>query len=279
MKRRALLIACGVPAALLLFFLLTLWFIPNDAIKGVLVRVAENGGYTLDCPKLSKAFPIGVKAPALSLSSGKGEVLRLKDTRVALRVLPLLAGKIRFGYEAGIGAAGRIEGDFDAGRRRQLSFTAKGVRLEDIPFFSTVASARVKGELRGDGTLVQKGAGMAGGIQLQVRGAELAGVKIAQTPLPDAAYRDVRGALAIDGGRATLKSFTLDGDGIYVRLKGDAVLAQPVGLSPLNLTVEMMPKPSFLERQKFVFLLLMKYQTSPGAYTIPVRGSLAHPSI
>jgi hypothetical protein len=41
----------------------------------------------------------------------------------------------------------------------------------------------------------------------------------------------------------------------------------------------MMPKPAFLERQKFIFLLLMRYQSSPGAYSIPIRGTLAHPAI
>jgi hypothetical protein len=40
-----------------------------------------------------------------------------------------------------------------------------------------------------------------------------------------------------------------------------------------------MPKPGFLESQKFVFLLLTKYLTTPGHYQIPVRGTLAKPVI
>jgi hypothetical protein len=40
-----------------------------------------------------------------------------------------------------------------------------------------------------------------------------------------------------------------------------------------------MPKPEFLEGQKFVFLLLTKYLTTPGHYQIPVRGTLAKPVI
>jgi len=34
-----------------------------------------------------------------------------------------------------------------------------------------------------------------------------------------------------------------------------------------------------MEKQKFVFLLLSKYLTSPGAYQIPIRGTLAKPAI
>ena len=112
-----------------------------------------------------------------------------------------------------------------------------------------------------------------------MREAELAGVKIGDMPLPDASYQEVRGALRVEKGHALLKSFSLNGDGIYVRLKGDTALATPLGNSPLNLTLEMMPKPAFLERQKFVFLLLTKYQSSPGAFSIPIHGTLAHPAL
>jgi len=278
MKRERLAVAAGIPVALLLFCLLTLWFVPNRTLAGVLERVAENAGYTLTCPKLSKSFPLGVKAPSAVISSDKGELLRLKDAKVALEILPLFAGKVRFGYQARIGL-GTVEGEFSLGKAQRVSMDARGVRLEDVPFFATVAGARVKGELKGKGSFVQQATGPSGELQLQVQGADLYGVKIGETPLPDAAYRDVRGALVVDRGRAILKSFTLDGDGIYVRLKGDAAMVQPLGNSPLNLTLEMMPKPAFLERQKFVFLLLMKYQTSPGVYSIPVHGTLAHPSI
>lgn len=40
-----------------------------------------------------------------------------------------------------------------------------------------------------------------------------------------------------------------------------------------------MPRPEFLEKQKYIFLLLLKYQTSPGHYQLPVRGTLGKPSV
>jgi len=278
MKGRALYLACGIPAALLCFLYLTLLFTPNHAIEGLLVRAAENAGYTLDCTGFSKSFPIGMEADALELSSAKGSLVKLRDARIRLKLLPLLTGKARVAYRGEIGA-GELKGELDLGREQGWSVQCRGVRLEDIPFFSTVAQARVRGELKLNGKLVTKKGAGEGEMQLEVRGAEVAGVKIGAMPLPDAAYREVRGALSIEKGRAVLKSFTLNGDGIYVRLSGDTALAKPLGASPLNLTMEMMPKPSFLERQKFVFLLLTKYQSSPGAFSIPIRGTLAHPAI
>ena len=74
-----------------------------------------------------------------------------------------------------------------------------------------------------------------------------------------------------------LESFTFQGEGLYARLKGYFPQATPLGDAPLNLSLELMPKPEFLEKQKFVFLLLNKYLTTPGHYDIPVRGTLAKP--
>ncbi|WP_224984671.1 type II secretion system protein GspN [Geomonas agri] len=278
MNRRTLYFACGVPAALMLFLLLTLLFTPNHAIKGVLVRAAENAGYTLDCTGFGKSFPLGIKAEQVELGSDKGALLKLSRVKVRLELLPLLTGKVRVAYRAGIGA-GEAQGEIDLGKRKGWSMQCRGVRLEDIPFFTTVAEAKVRGELKLAGKMEANKTGGSGDLQLEVSAAEVAGVKIGSMPLPDAAYREVRGALKVEKGRAVLKSFTLNGDGIYVRLSGDTVLGNPVGASPLHLTMEMMPKPSFLERQKFVFLLLTKYQTSPGAFKIPISGTLAHPSM
>lgn len=279
MKGRALYLAAGIPAALLFFVLLTVWFIPNDAIKGVLQRSAENAGYSIAFSGFGKSLPLGLKADTVEVSSAKGALVKATGVKVGLKILPLVTGKVLVGYRGKVGG-GEVAGDISLGKQQGWSVDGRKVRLEEIPFFTSVAGARVKGELRVEGRVsAARGAAPTGELQLQVQGAELGGVKIGEMPLPDATYRDVRGALRIDKGMAHLKSFTFDGEGIYVRLKGETALQKPLGNSPLNMTLEMMPKPEFLERQKFVFLLLVKYQTSPGAYSIPLRGTLGHPSI
>ena len=278
MKRRTLHLALGIPAGFILFLFLTVLFIPNDAIKGVLVRSAENAGYRLELTGFGKSFPLGLKAEAVELSSEKGALLTLRETRVHLKLVTLVTGNPALAYRGRIGT-GEISGDLSLGKKQGWNIQCRGVRLEDIPYFATVAQARVAGELRLEGNASGVKGKEQGALELEVKGAELAGVKIGQMPLPDASYREVRGALSIAKGQGVLKSFTLNGDGVYLRLKGDTALAQPVGNSPLNLTLEMMPKPSFLERQKFIFLLLARYLVSPGVYNIPIRGTLAHPAL
>ena len=83
----------------------------------------------------------------------------------------------------------------------------------------------------------------------------------------------------VQENRARLESFTLQGDGIYMRLSGNLPAGPRAAQAPLNLMLEIMPKPEFLESQKLVFLLMAKFMTSPGVYRIPVRGTLLKPEI
>ena len=144
-----------------------------------------------------------------------------------------------------------------------------------FPSFKTCPAPGSKGWRGSKG----KGKAASSELQLEIKGANVAEVKIGGMPLPDADYSTIQGMVRAGGGVLTLGSFTMEGEGLYVRLKGDLPLTTPPGAAPLNITLEMMPKPEFLEKQKFVFLLLTKYLTTPGRYEIPIRGTLANPLI
>ncbi|HEY6839178.1 MAG TPA: type II secretion system protein GspN, partial [Geobacteraceae bacterium] len=197
---------------------------------------------------------------------------------VRLRLLPLLGGKVVIGCEARIGG-GKVTAEVPLVGGGKMTADIKNLRLEDVPFFPSVTGAKVQGGLTAQATLRGQANAAAGELKLEVKAAEVSGVKIGGLPLPDATYRTVQGMLRASGGKVVLESFTLDGEGLYVRLKGDFPLTIPVSAAPLNLTLELMPKPDFLDRQKFVFLLLTKYVTSPGHYEIPVRGTLGKPAV
>jgi uncharacterized protein involved in outer membrane biogenesis len=67
MNKRLLYIICGIPAAVVVFLLLTLLFTPNDAIRGVVERAADNAGYTLTFSGFGKGFPLALKARTLEV--------------------------------------------------------------------------------------------------------------------------------------------------------------------------------------------------------------------
>ena len=275
--RRPLLLGASGLGGLLLFLLLTLFCIPNRALQGVVERAAEQQGLTFRVASFGKALALGVTAREVVRGGADGLLLRADRLTVRLRLLPLLAGKVVVSGVAAIGP-GKAEVLFQP-RRDDLTVEVAGLRLEDVPFFRSVAGATVRGIGRLSGRIAGPLATGRGELKLEVRGAELAGIKIGGVPLPDAVYPTVQGMLRIAAGKGTLESFTLQGEGIYARLSGSVPLNVPPAAAPLDLTLELMPKPEFLEKQKFVFLLLVKYLDTPGHYRIPVRGTLVKPAL
>lgn len=274
---RPLYIGAMLIAALFLFLVFTLCFIPDHELQSLAERALQQQGYSLRAGRFGKAFPLGMQAVNLEIADDRGVLLKTEKATLHLSLLPLLAGRLTITAKAVIGA-GQVVGDYSP-RNDDTHFELHGVRLEDLPFIQTVTGARAKGVMRLQGHVKGTGKGPTGLAQLEIKGANLSGVKIGEMPLPDADYRTVQGMARASAGILTLESFTLEGEGLYVRLKGDFPLTAPPGAAPLNLTLELMPKPEFLERQKFVFLLLTKYLTTPGRYEIPIRGTLAKPAI
>lgn len=273
---RPVIIAAAATGGVLLFLLLCIAFIPDRALEQAVAKALATEGFTFKAAAFGKAFPLGLQGKRLEIATDAGPVLVLDRAAVRLQFLPLLTGRVAVALDARIGA-GAIDGTITVAPQKKLELTIKDLPLDAIPFFATVAGTQAKGIARVNATIQGIGATAKGTVQLQVRGAEFTGIKIGETPLPDAAYREVQGMLRVGGGKASLESFTLQGDGLYVRLKGDMPISIPLNASPLNFTLEIMPKPEFLERQKFVFLLLVKYLTSPGHYQVPIRGTLAKP--
>lgn len=261
-----------------LFVFLTALFIPAD----VLLKAANSGlaryDLKLGAASFGRALPLGIKGSSISLSSASGDLLKVRKGALFLELLPLLTGKLVFTVDAEIGS-GTFTSSLSLLRSPATQIAVKNVRLEDIPFFETVAGMKAEGILSGNVATTGVVSKAKGTVQLEVQGAELSGIKIGAMPLPDASYRTVQGMLRISGGKALIESFTLQGDDLYVRLKGGLPLADPLPATPLDLQLEIMPKPALLEKQKLIFLVLLKFQDTPGHYLIPVRGTLGKPQV
>lgn len=263
---------------LLLFIFLTVFFVPAN----VLLSAANSGlsqyGLKLSAASFGKSLPLGVKGKGITLSSEAGDLLKISKGRVSIELLPLLAGRLTLAINAEIGS-GTLVSSLSLLRNPSTYLELKNVRLEDIPFFQSVAAMKASGILSGKVDITGLLAKAKGSVQLEVKAAELSGIKLGEMPLPDASYRTVQGMIKIAGGKGTIESFTLQGDDLYIRLKGGLPLVDPLQATPLDLSLEIMPKPELLEKQKLVFLLLVKYQDTPGHYLIPVKGTLGKPQV
>lgn len=265
----------GIVLLVCLFPLLVICFIPAAQVEGAVRRLLAQEGYTFTAGRFGRAFPLGITAREVTLGDSRGELLRLDRLSVRPELLPLLTGTLALSADAAVGA-GTVRVQWRSGKGGGLTADISGLPLEQIPFFRTVAGATVKGLLRGEARLTGAPPRLNGAIRMAVTGAELSEMKIGEMPLPAVTDETIQGLLRVRDGRGRVESLTFEGGGLYARLSGEIPLSPA---APLDLTLELMPKADFLEKQKFVFLLLVKYLDSPGRYRLPIRGTLARPAV
>lgn len=263
-------------AALLFFLELVYLLFPSSRIDDTVAALLAPRGLSLS-PGCRKTLVPGLAWDDARLSSvGKGPLFSASRLAVRPLLVPLVTGRPTVAVSARVGA-----GNFDleyALRGGDTLLRTAGIRLAEIPFFQTVLGGRAGGDLWSEGRLMRGPRGLNGEIRLEVRGMEFSGVKLAGFPLPDASGLTSRGMVRVTDGKARLESFTLEGDGIYMRLSGD-LPGGAAANAPLALSLEIMPRAEFMERQKLVFLLLAKFMVSPGVYRVPIKGTLLKPEI
>ncbi|MDA8428327.1 MAG: type II secretion system protein GspN [Geobacteraceae bacterium] len=264
-------------AACFLFVVFVYIFFPAARINAVIDRALSTQGLTL-APGARKSVLPGLVWNNAVLASNQGALVRFSQLKVRPLLLPLLMGRLVLHSAVAIGS-GHLDLDYGINGREAITLQADGIGLGDIPFFQTVLAAKAGGLLRSSGSVTRGAKGLNGEFQLEIRQLELSGVKLGGFSLPDVSRLTSQGMVRVTAGKARLESFTLQGDGIYMRLSGDLPLATHAASAPLNLVLEIMPKPEFLESQKLVFLVLAKFMTSPGVYRVPIGGTLLKPEI
>lgn len=261
-------------SVLILFLLFGYLLFPTARIDAAIAHVLSRQGLSV-APAAHKTLLPGLAWDNLLLSSEQGPLLNCEQLQVRPLLLPLFAGRAVFYVKAKIGK-GHLDTRYALNGKAALALEADGISLADIPFFKSVFGAEAAGNLWSSGALQRSAKGFSGDLKLEIKKLAFSGVKLGAFSLPDVAELKTQGIIRVSDGKARLESYTLEGDGIYMRLSGDIPSA---ALTPLNLSLEIMPKPDFLEKQKLVFMLLAKFMTSPGVYTVPIRGTLLKPQI
>ncbi|MDD2736568.1 MAG: type II secretion system protein GspN [Desulfuromonadaceae bacterium] len=262
---------------LALFLLFSYLLFPSAKIDAIVAQVLSRQGLTLT-PSVHKTFLPGLAWDNLLLSSEQGPLLSCRRLKVRALLLPLLTGRAVIAGEATIGT-GHLNTRYALNGKTALDLAADGIALADIPFFKSVLGAKIAGNLWSQGGLQRGAKGLSGDLKLEIKQLEFSGVKLGVFPLPDVSNLKAQGMVRVTDSKARLESVTLEGDGVYMRLSGDIPSGANAAVTPLNMSLQIMPKPDFLEKQKLVFMLLAKFMTAPGIYTVPIRGTLLKPVI
>jgi type II secretion system protein N len=276
-RRRLTRIIALTAAGLFLLPALTYLFFPIGRVNTVISRQLESQGLTMT-PTARKTLIPGLAWNDLLLSSAQGPLIACDLLKVRLMLTPLLAGRVKLKASAAI-QNGRLDLEYGLTGKELLRLGGDGINLADMPFFKTVLAAKAAGTLWVEGAVVAGPKGPNGEVKLEVRQLEFSGVKLGGFSLPDASNLRTRGMVRVTDGNFRLESFTLQGEGIYMRISGDIPGGANAVNAPLNLVLEIMPNPEFLEKQKLVFMLLAKFMVSPGNYRLPIQGTLLKPVI
>jgi type II secretion system protein N len=260
-----------------LFVLFSYLLFPSAKIDAILAQALSRQGLTLS-PAVHKTFLPGLAWDDMLLSSDQGPLLNCRRLQVKALLLPLFSGRAVIAGDATIGT-GHLNTRYALNGKAALDVAADGIALADIPFFKSVLGAKAAGTLWSQGKLQRGAKGLSGDLKLEIRQLEFSGVKLGAFALPDVTNLKTQGMVKVTDGMARLESFTLEGEGVYMRLSGDIPSGADAAVTPLNMSLQIMPKPDFLEKQKLVFMLLARFMTAPGIYTVPIRGTLLKPLV
>lgn len=269
--------ALFVIIAVTLFLLFSYFLFPTNRIDAAITEVLAKEGLALT-PAVHKTLLPGLAWDDMILSSEQGALLNCRRLQIRPLLLPLFIGRAVISSKATIGN-GSLYSEYAINRKEVFNLAADGINLSEIPFFKTVLGASITGNLWIQGKLLRTSKGLNGDLKLEVKQLEYSGVKLGAFPLPDASNLKTQGMLRFTDGKARLESFSFEGEGVYMRLSGDVPVGINAPQTPIDMTLAIMPKPEFLEKQKLVFMLLAKFMTAPGVYTLPIKGTVLKPTI
>jgi type II secretion system protein N len=240
------------------------WFVvfPERTLLALVSTSLHGSGLAVDVGGFRKGFFYDFDAQNLALKKSDRTLLTAENVscRLDLPSLLLLRPVVRCDGEI---AGGRIKGSVGLLQGNgPIKVNIADARIEEMPFLSSLGvsgSGSISGRMN-----LEKG---AGDILFAVQDVHLLPASFGVIKVPLDVFSDGTGALAIDGRMLRITSFSLEGSGIYARVKGT------VEGNTMNLKMELMPDKSFMERNP-VFALLAAYRDSPGHYSIPISAKV-----
>ncbi|HEX8949585.1 MAG TPA: type II secretion system protein GspN, partial [Dissulfurispiraceae bacterium] len=164
---------------------------------------------------------------------------------------------LTFEGEAG---GGRFSGRVELLRGKgETDIKVDGMSMEKVPFFEEIG-------MGGSGTLAGtlKMLGGTGSMKFSIKDLRFDSGTLFGIPIAPDMFRIARAALTIQGGVLRIDSFSLEGSGVYARIKGNIAGGKP------DLTLEIMSDSPAADLAPSL-ALLDNYRISPGYYVIPVK--------
>lgn len=192
-----------------------------------------------------------------------GSLLILDSINARLNIMSLLKLSPELDFDCKM-SSGVVKGSVKLIGNRSLKLIGNEIQIDGIPFLELLG-------IHGDGNLswslwLNGGTGEA---KFSVDSMRLKNTSVGGVPLPLEIFKNIKGVVVINKETIDVKSFALEGKGVYARLKGSITEYN------LNLNMELMIDSSF-ESGNIFRAMLEQYKVSPGYYVIPVKTRYEH---
>jgi type II secretion system protein N len=256
MKR--VLVACGV--VLLLFYGAWIIVIPEDFIISRVEDSLKARNLGIEATGFKKGLFFNFTAQRIVLK--KMDAILLSTGEVSGRINPLNLLLMRISVSLnGKLSGGIIRGNVSISKRKnEAHFFFNDSRLEEMPLLSA-AGLSGRGTLSGEFSLNDN----SGTIRFTILDARIDRKAFSGIMLPLDIFHRVQCSMVISGAVLQVESFSLEGNDIYARIKGN------ISNGNMDLVMEVMPGASF-RGDALMLALLEQFKVSPGYYSLPVKG-------
>jgi type II secretion system protein N len=160
-------------------------------------------------------------------------------------------------------SGGKITGEVNLLKEKNhMNVGIDNANVNGIPLFEVMGLSG-KGTLSGEFRLKDG----TGDLKFSLKDAQFESTSFSGVIIPVNLFQSATGAMTIDGDLVRIGSLSLQGNGIYARVKGN------IRNNVMDLIIELMQDSSFTDKSSILFLL-ENYKVSPGYYVIPVKGSI-----
>jgi type II secretion system protein N len=253
-----------VAGVVFVFLVFGLWIIavPESLMTSLIEGSMHDSNVRLGVADMHKGLFYNFTCGSITLTKNDKQLLSFENIKGKINPLSLLLLKLNVTFNGEL-SGGTVNGSIDLFRgKSRTAVRVDGAQLQDMPIFAMLGIDG-RGTLSGDLNIRNT----KGTVTFSVADARFSRAAFAGVAVPLEVFTGARGAMTVDGSTLRVQSFALEGEGIYARLRGDIIAGR------MNLTMELMPEKSFRD-QNLVFMLLTKYQVSPGYYSIPLNGPL-----
>ncbi len=249
-------------AAALIIFVLLLWYVsvPQELIEKQIKRsIARSLGndITVEITGLSKGPLFTLHFDRIEIYKDTLHALTITDLSTQINPLYIYKKNIELSLNGKIGT-GDIRGTFllpDGG-----SFSAQKIELASIHYLKGLG-IESSGYLSADAILNKS----SSEIRFTVGDLNISKSPLSVIPLISS-FKSSQGMLTVAGDKLSVRSLSLDGDKGYARAKGY------INKGMVDMKFEFMPE--FGKLEEFEKILIKQYESSPGYYVFPYRGSL-----